>query len=78
MPSNRWQEKDGRCGHCPICGARIPVGAVRGHLGSVRCMATVGRRGQLLNPEQLALVAQGQTYDKAIREMMRRERTGAA
>ena len=72
MPSNPWGSgPDGRRSQCPVCGARIPTGTLRVHVGSVRCLATVGRSGVVLTAAQRALVDQGAAYDRAIRGAIR-------
>ena len=49
---------------CPVCGARLPVGALRGHVGSTRCMHTLhcDRDGKCVDewrgPAALSLAAE--------------------
>lgn len=77
MPSNPWSTPDGRRTRCPICRATVPTGSLRGHVGSVRCLASTMRAGWVLTAEQRALIAQGEAYGEAIRAMARAGAPGA-
>lgn len=69
---------DGRSAQCPVCALRVPTGMLRAHVGSARCMATVGRAGVALTDAQRGLVTQGQDYEQAIRALTRVQAGGSS
>lgn len=55
---------------CPLCGCRVGMGNMRGHVASTRCLAVVARKGLVLDGARKDIALVVQALDASIARLM--------